>query len=101
MAALAAIVYLAFLSPEDTGPLTGIDVYPPLEQPPPPERGGDDADGDGRDRSRRPADSAGPPGVAVAPPTQPPTGVVPDTPTESQYSGTVARILERVAQARR
>lgn len=99
VAALGAIVYFAFLSPNDSGPLTGIDVDPPFEQQPPERQATKrhkPAPRPDRPR-RRGARRASLPVVPASPP--PPIDLVPDSPSDAQYSATVARVLDQVARA--
>ena len=99
VAALAAIVYFAFLSPNDSGPLTGIDVEPPTEQPPKQQTARRNKRSPRPDRPRRRAAQATSP--AAIPTGTPPTTIAPpvDSPVGSQYTSTVARILNRIAPA--
>lgn len=101
MAVLGLIVYLAFLSPNDSGPLSGIEFPPPDDEKPsqqPVSRGKGEPGPTGRPRLATTAPQANligalpPPSVTAVPP--------PDTPAGSQYSGTVARILGQVAAGR-
>jgi hypothetical protein len=103
---LGAIVYLAFLSPNDSGPLTGIDVEPPGEHQPP-ERHANKNKGKKPtpkpDRPRPVVPVRTPSSVPIGPSVIGPSVVVAptaDSPAESQYTGTVARILDAVRRAR-
>jgi hypothetical protein len=106
VAALAAVVYFAFLHPSDPNPLSGIQVegdIPAAVTPP------DNAPA-GQRGHKAPAQRAAPgrtlagirlvpesPGGTTAVPTAPP--VDGDAPTGSQYGSSVARVLGRVARA--
>lgn len=101
VAALAAIVYFAFLSPNDSGPLTGIDVEPPAEEPPKQRTAKRDKRAPRPDRPRRRAAQATLP-VALPAGTPPQATTItpsPDSPVGSQYTSTVARILNRLSPA--
>jgi hypothetical protein len=96
---LGTIVYLAFLSPNDSGPLTGIAVEPPGEHQPPERHANKRKNPPPKpDRPtpvapvRTPSSAPISPAVVVAPTA--------DSPAESQYTGTVARILDAVRRAR-
>lgn len=113
VAALAALVYFAFLHPSDPNPLSGIQVEGDIPAGVTP--------GNGRaagQRSRKPPARRGDrsrtlagirlvpvqPGAATpAPPGLPADSDTPpvdsDTPTGSQYGSEVARVLGRVARA--
>ena len=103
VAALATIVYFAFLQPNDSDPLQSIDVDDGLEveaAPGPARR-----HRQGRAPRKRggtvPAQLA-PSGPALPAPPEPPATIpAADTPADSQYETVVARILARVARARR
>jgi hypothetical protein len=108
VAALAALVYFAFLQPSDPDPLSGIEVEGNL---PTQVTGGNGQAAKPRGResaTRRGARSGvGPvprirlvPVVPGASPVVPPTLADNDTPPSSQYDSAVARILGRVSGAR-
>ena len=98
VAALGAIVYFAFLSPNDSGPLTGIDVEPPLEQPPPERHANKRKKPEPKPDRPRPVKAAR---VPRSTPVVPSVEVEPvaDTPAGAQYAGTVARILGEVSRS--
>jgi hypothetical protein len=112
--ALGSLVYLAFLSPEDPDPLTGIEIEDGVRIDPPrfttnggrqgrPDQQGR-PDKPKRARPRRPA--ALPRLVPTPPPSFEPVVTEPvvtepvDTPSGVQYADGVARIMGRVASAR-
>jgi hypothetical protein len=104
VAALVAVVYVAFLKPGDSGPLTVIDVRDGTDEPSrsraaasgelagPPRAG---ADGESGDEGAAPS--------ALGPPAEDPEVdvVEVDTPAASQYVSAAARITARVAGAPR
>jgi hypothetical protein len=96
VAALAVVVYLAFLSPNDSGPLSGIDVQPPIEEPPERHASKQKKSKPKPDRPRRRAAVRVPASAPVAPSVFVPPA---DTPVGDQYTGSVARILARVSGA--
>ena len=97
--ALGAIVYFAFLSPDDSGPLSGIDVQPPVEGQPPERQAGKSKKS--KPQSRRSRLAAASPSRPILPGSVPTEGLPPvDSPAGSQYAGTVARILGQLGHAR-
>lgn len=100
VAALAGVVYLAFLQPDDSGPLSGIDIEDGQIAAPPPGVPGKPVRGDGRPARKRATPRRGPVLTAVDAPGATATAF-PDvqTPPGSQYSDTVARILGLVSRS--
>ena len=106
--ALGSVVYLAFLSPEDPDPLTGIEIEDGVRLNPPEFTTNGRRNGGPhkpkRARARRPATlprlvptpSLSPEPIVTEPVVTEPI----DTPPGSQYADGVARILGRVASAR-
>ena len=109
VAALAAIVYLAFLSPGGSDPLGPIDVEDGFGGDAPAQQSTNPARGAGRPRGQGPAAASNAtPGPVVAPRVA--SGVPPawqtaldpgrvDTPPGRQYFDSVTRILSEVARA--
>ena len=113
VAALAAIVYLAFLHPSDPNPLSGIQVEGDIPAGVTPGNNGATGHRNRKTPARRGDRSRTLAGIRLVPvpgdatPVQPgdatpaPPGppVDGDTPTGSQYGSAIARVLGRVARA--
>jgi hypothetical protein len=123
--ALGSIVYMAFLSPEDPEPLTGIQVEDGVRITPPPIPGARRSDAQRVDPQRQGARRHNGPGkprrhhrtrrsatfprLVATPPSSsevsppfgdPPVKLPTDTPPGSQYEDSVSRILDMVGRPR-
>jgi len=99
VAALATVVYLAFLQPNDTGSLSGIDVESEGRAPTVEISGSHRRETEPGARSPVFGRDAGTAATGLATSTAPTLTVNADNPADSQYAGTVARILARVRAA--
>ena len=97
-AALAAVVYFAFIAPNGTGPLTSIEVEggPPVATAPPGPVAGENE----RRQQSAPIAATAPAAELFSPPSGPSPNSIVQTPPSSQYEDPVARILNQVHSAR-
>jgi hypothetical protein len=99
--ALIAIVYGAFLRPDDPDPLTGIEIEDGAALEAAPFVGGERRRGRSNGPARVAKRSRGPATVAESElGVEHVDTIAADTPAAAQYSGGVARILDQVARAR-
>jgi hypothetical protein len=99
VAALATVVYLAFLQPNDTGSLSGIDVESEGRAPTVEVSGSHRREAEPGAGSPEAGAGASTAVTGLATPTAPTLAVNEDSPADSQYAGTVTRILARVRAA--